>query len=468
MNEPESKGKGNGVKDFTFGNVVDERPLTDTVTVHDSIIVVTPDSTGTKFITDTIFIPGKTDSIYIVTTEHDTILIEVGTTDTVFVDWVNKYSYGHEYSIVSGDTYADVEDFSWLDITKKDEQKHFDVNTTAAVKVRRATAEDKFLKNLGKSIKYLPPVIENNLTADVRTFDGGVVSRTERDVRLKMNDSYETVVPQYFEEAFIVDEGVTRQMPSFRITSTEYISHDDDIIEGDTTIKDGMVYQGIRRVAKIAAKMVVFPQVGAPFDTTVILTSDNTMDELKQKIYVEDHPYVEPTPKDTIPEDKPDTVPTTPDPDEPGYPFQGGKVKAAYFTYAIDMNNRIHEAILVVTESTLVPIVDSDYQMVSGTRYVYNPSEVTVSDNQAAYNAVSYNGGVVPAVLTDINGSLRWTYEGTVVCAMKDATLASMARQQTTTLTSTKLQDLSRKCQFKNVGNTTHIQTPYYTVVISK
>jgi hypothetical protein len=163
------------------------------------------------------------------------------------------------------------------------------------------------------------------------------------------------------------------------------LSHEDHVIVDDTIVKDGMVYNAIRRDAKIAAHVVVFPQVGEAYEETVILKSDNTMDELKQKIYVEDHPYVEPTPtpEDTVPVN-PDTIPTPPTPptpDEPGYPFQGGKVKAAYFTWAVDMNNRIHEAILIVTENTLVPIVDTDYQMVSGTRYVYNPSEVTVNDD---------------------------------------------------------------------------------------
>jgi hypothetical protein len=457
VNPPTQNGEYTKTSDANVGVEATVRP-------KDSIVVVTKDSTITKFINDTIYIPGKTDSIYIVTTEHDTILVPVEHTDTVYMDWVDKYSFGYEPSIVRGDIYYDIENDTWMDVEKKDEKNHFETQTTLGIRVRRATADTLFLKKKGKSIKYLTPSYENNLTYDSRTFKGGVVSRTERDVRLRMDDSYETVVPQYYEEAFVTDEGVLRQLPSFRITSTEYLSHEDHVIVDDTIVKDGMVYNAIRRDAKILAHVVVFPQVGDVYEEDVILKSDNTMDELKQKIYVEDHP-VPPTQDDPV-----DPVdPNDPnDPDDPGYPFQGGKVKAAYFTWAIDMNNHIHEAILIVTENMLVPIVDTDYQMVSGTRYVYNPSEVTVNDDMSAYNSVSYNGGVVPAVLSSYNGGLYWNYNGSPVCAMEDATLASMARHQSTTLTSTKLQDLSRKVTFKNVGNTTHIQTPFYTVVISK
>jgi hypothetical protein len=463
VNPPTQNGEYTKTPDSFIGQEATVRP-------KDSIVVVTKDSTITKFINDTIYTTDTT-VITIVTTEHDTITVPVGA-DTVYQDWVNKYSFGYEPSILRGDIYYDVENDTWMDVEKKEEKNHFETQTTLGIRVRRATADTLFLKKMGKSIKYLTPSYENNLTYDSKTFKGGVVSRTERDVRLRMNDSYETVVPQYYEEAFVTDEGVLRQLPSFRITSTEYLSHEDHVIVDDTIVKDGMVYNAIRRDAKIAAHVVVFPQVGEAYEETVILKSDNTMDELKQKIYVEDHPYVEPTPtpEDTVPVN-PDTIPTPPTPptpDEPGYPFQGGKVKAAYFTWAVDMNNRIHEAILIVTENTLVPIVDTDYQMVSGTRYVYNPSEVTVNDDMSAYNSVSYNGGVVPAVLSSYNGGLYWNFNGSPVCAMEDASLASLARNQSTTLTSTKVQDLSRKCTFKNVGNTTHIQTPFYTVVISR
>jgi hypothetical protein len=457
----------NGVKDQTLGNYFKVNPDT----IVKTVTVITPSDTVTVQVIDTIY---HNDSIFIVI-PGDTVYIQ-NPTDTIYLDWVNKYTFGYEKSLLSGNTYCDAEETSWMEVEKKDSKEHFEVKTTLGIKLRPATADTLFLRKMGKDIKYLTPRETDVNTSERSESSNAIVRKNKRTMVLEMDDSFTVEVPQYDEEAFVWDDGVMRQLPTMRIISTEYLGHNDYVIENDTVVKNGMVYNAIRRDAPVGIKLIVLPQVGEAYEETVILHADNTMDEMKQKIYVPDHPYVEPTiPEDTIPT-PPDTIPTTPEdtipdqptPDEPGYPFQGGKVKAVYFTCAVDMANGVHQAILIQTENTVVPIVDSDYQMVSGTRYVYNPAEFTVTDDITAYNSVSYNGGVVPAVLRSENGTLRWYYNGDRVCSFKDASFASLLRTQSTVFSSTKVEDLARKVTFKNVGNTTEIYTPYYTVVISQ
>jgi hypothetical protein len=279
---------------------------------------------------------------------------------------------------------------------------------------------------------------------------------------LVMNDNFNSNVAEVFEDASVVYKNVKRNLLYTRVVDTRYVSHEDELVENDTVVKNGYVWKRKHRVARIQVKRVEYPQVGQEVTLYDTLVVDSRDANFKTPLYVKDH--VVPNP-DTIPTEPQDTTSVTPD--GPGY--KDGRIIEAYFTYAIDMSNKIHDAILLhMKDGSLAAIVDTDYRMVNGTRYVYNPAEVTVTDDPTAYNGVSYDGNVVPAVLRDENGTLRWYYNGNRVCSFKDASLASLVRNQTTTLSSTKLQDLTRKVSFRNVGTTTHIQTPYYTVVISE
>lgn len=446
-----------------------------------------PDSPGGKtwgggvcLVTDTAFILQPGDTVY---RAGDTVYIELhDTIHSVVHDTINGVIIVHDT------VYVTPEPTKVLGFTRTSDQRNYgyyaddEQTTTMSVdgtpyastqvnygaEVTAHGIDTMWLENKSK-VTYNSPIIANARRTPVgsgdrryNTFDGEI-NVTSQDVELAMNDNFNSNVAEVYEDASVTYEGVKRNLLYTRVVDTRYISHEDELVENDTVVKNGYVYKRKHRVARIQVKRVEYPQVGEEvtlFDTLVVDSRDANF---STPLYVKDHEYEEPT--DTVP---PTPVDPEPDPEpEPGY--KNGLIVEAWFTYAIDMSSNIHDALLLKTkDSTLIAITDESYQMVSGVRYVYNPEEVTVSDDISAYNGVSYNGNVVPAVLRDENGTLRWYYDGNKVCSFKDASLASLVRSQSTTLASTKMQDLTRKVSFKNVGTTTHIQTPYYTVVISE
>lgn len=421
---------------------------------------------------DTVYRSGDTiivelhDTIHV--TVHDTINGEVIVHDTVYVSpepteilGFTRTSDPRNYGY-----YADDEQTTMMSI---DGEPYASTQVNYGAEVTAHSIDTMWLENRA-NVTYNSPIVANarRVAVDLgdrryNTFDGEI-NVTSQDVELAMNDNFNSNVAEVFEDASVVYKNVKRNLLYTRVVDTRYVSHEDELVENDTVVKNGYVWKRKHRVARIQVKRVEYPQVGQEITLYDTLVVDSRDANFKTPLYVKDHEHIVP---DTVPVLPPDTTPVTPDPDEPGY--KDGRIVEAYFTYAVDMSNNIHDAILLhMKDGSLAAIVDTDYRMVSGTRYVYNPAEVTVTDDPTAYNGVSYNGNVVPAVLRDENGTLRWYYNGNLVCAFKDASLASLVRNQSTTLSSTKLQDLTRKVSFTNVGTTTHIQTPYYTVVISE
>lgn len=434
---------------------------------------------------DSVFLPG--DTVYrdgktvivevhdtIRETIHDTINGEVIVHDTVYVNpepskvlrftrTSDPRNYGY---------YVDDEQTTTMSV---DGVPYASTQVNYGAEVTAHGIDTMWLENKAK-VTYNSPIISNARRAPVdygdrryNTFNGEI-NVTSQDAVLAMSDNFNSNVAEVFEDASVTYDNVKRSLLYTRVVDTRYVSHEDEVVENDTVVKNGYVWKRKHRVARIQVKRVEYPQVGEEvtlFDTLVVDSRDANF---STPLYVKDHEVIDPDtvpvlPPDTIPVLPPDTTPVTPD--DPGY--KDGRIVGVYFTYAIDMSSIIHDAILFhMKDGSLAAVVDTDYRMVDGTRFVYNPAEVTVTDDPTAYNGVSYDGNVVPAVLRDENGTLRWYYNGNRVCSFKDASLASLVRNQSTTLSSARLQDLTRKVSFKNVGKTTHIQTPYYTVVVSE
>lgn len=452
VNPPTQNGEYTKTPDSFVGQEATVRP-------KDSIVVVTKDSTITKFINDTIYIPGKTDSIYIVTTEHDTILVPVEHTDTVYIEWVNKFNYSFEKTETQDSTYWDGEAETKLTVEKQSSTENYEAALKAAAAVEGVSADTLFLTNLGENISYLPPVTTYDETFD-RQDDKVVISKTDRRVNLKMSDTYEADVKLSYEQAFAYVDGVAHQLQSYRIGRVEYLGHKDKIIKGDTIIRKGKRYNAIHRVAPIGVDVMVFPQVGDPYQKTVVLYSDNTMEGMEKKIYVEDTTYTPPTPP---------TPPSPGEPDDPNEPDEPGYAHFIhiYKSVAVNMAGGLEHAFVgLKDDSTLVAFSLNECQYADGIYTITDPSEFTVSDNPVAYNSVSYDGNLIPAVLKDEQGSKRWYYEGRLVCAFKDGSLSSKQRDQHFDINSIEMQDLSYKVRFENVGNTTRILMTNYTVVL--
>lgn len=209
------------------------------------------------------------------------------------------------------------------------------------------------------------------------------------------------------------DTAVTLQ--SVRVDSS-YVSNVNDVRTGLTKIVNDSVYAAVNREVEITYDGTVVPAVGTPRQVSFkryLKTADD--------IYEFDHVVV---PEDTIV--PPDTIPVVPDPDEPGYPFQGGEIKAIYSSFCLVPGSfELRWVVMIQTETSVVPLVFPG----DGAHYVNNkvfttPTEIfglTPSD----WNSANAYG--TPAYLKNDGMVVSWTMSDGAIQQILSESLSMIA-----------------------------------------
>ena len=211
------------------------------------------------------------------------------------------------------------------------------------------------------------------------------------------------------------DTAVTLQ--SVRV-DTSYVSNVNDVRTGLTKIVNDSVYAAVNREVEITYDGTVVPAVGTPRQVSFkryLKTADD--------IYEFDHIVV---PEDTIV--PPDTIPVNPDtiPVVPGYPFQGGEIKAIYSSFCLVPGSfELRWVVTIQTETSVVPLVFPG----DGAHYVNNkvfttPTEIfglTPSD----WNSANAYG--TPAYLKNDGMVVSWTMSDGAVQQILSESLSMIA-----------------------------------------
>jgi hypothetical protein len=395
---------------------------------------------------DTVYVEGetKTDSLYIIITNTDTVKIIVH--DTITLEPAR-----YEFSMGSNKVDNVISFGDWYPTLMRKNGKvvlSTDINREAELTNPKP---EFFLPKMEVKTTVSRP--ETQSSYNVRgEYD---INTNDRVYTVNYTDGYQTKLSTSNEAANAMYDGENRDLLSRQVKSVRVISVK-DVPTDETTTVGTTIYRKVNRTTEVEIESEALPVMGISVITkdTVKLSSENADKDSKiAVVWVEDGKTPDDTPDDIIPtpgptpNDSTDVKPN-PTPDD-GYSVNGVKVLDAWHGYTMTPQGGFAKYVLV-------RLADSNHSEKYLEGWVNGKKVFSKKvSNHSGYNSIAWSDGAWQAAkYQNVNGNVCWTVNNVIAAA---GTADGMKSQASNAGLHLSTDDFCRLCSLTHSGKTTKV-----------